>query len=227
VLVPYLFVAIVILLGVALWIAPSVFGAAITAADVRDLGSQVLGGAVVGVAVLLAERMVNARIEEEREARERAFEEVREREERLRQQEYERVESMREAERVARALLRKQKNSSGLDFTEAHLGHFLGGLLLIDKVIRDADFSGATLSGSNFMEVDFSRTKFVETDLSAATFDSVNLDGADFQGADLTGADLGGAYNLSGTNFVGAKYDSRTVWPEEFDPQSSEAIRID
>jgi uncharacterized protein YjbI with pentapeptide repeats len=227
VIVPYAFVAIVVLLGIALWLGLSVFGAAITAADVRDLGSQVLGGAVVGVAVLIAERMVNVRIEEEREAREQAIVEAQEREERLREQERVRQRAEAADQSNARSLLIRQTDSSGLDFTEPHIGRALGRLLLYEKVIREANFSGANLSGSTFMDVDFSGTKFAGTTLCAAVFKGVSLDGTDFQEADVTGADLGGAYNLNGASFVGAKYDSRTVWPEGFDPRSTEAISLD
>lgn len=44
VILPYVFVAAVVLLGVGLWIWPTLFGnEAIMPSDVRELGNQVLG----------------------------------------------------------------------------------------------------------------------------------------------------------------------------------------
>ena len=65
-ILPYVFVAAVVVLGVGLWIWPTLFSnEAITPSDVRALGNQVLGGAVVAAAILIAERAINARYEEE------------------------------------------------------------------------------------------------------------------------------------------------------------------
>lgn len=43
--------------------------------------------------------------------------------------------------------------------------------------------------------------------------------------ASLVGADLTGA-KLAGTKLVGARYDSRTRWPQGFDPRKHGALLV-
>jgi len=49
---------------------------------------------------------------------------------------------------------------------------------------------------------------------------------AGFREADLTGADFSEATNLIKANLAGAKYDSRTIWPDVFDAEAAGAIRV-
>jgi hypothetical protein len=44
-------------------------------------------------------------------------------------------------------------------------------------------------------------------------------------GANLTGANLT-RVNLAGVRLAGARYDSRTVWPEGFEPHDCGAVYV-
>jgi len=47
-----------------------------------------------------------------------------------------------------------------------------------------------------------------------------NLEKADLQGADLTNA------NLDSVSLTYAIYDSRTIWPEDFNPEAAGALNV-
>jgi uncharacterized protein YjbI with pentapeptide repeats len=75
------------------------------------------------------------------------------------------------------------------------------------------DFSGSTLTGANFVEVDLADANFVGADLTDAIFTGANLTRVTFTDADLTRATLDGAalfradlsnINLSGASLRGA-----------------------
>ena len=58
-----------------------------------------------------------------------------------------------------------------------------------------------------------------------ADLSGANLVGADLSETNLCGADLRDA-NLIRVDLTGARYDSRTVWPEGFDPRAAGAIKV-
>jgi uncharacterized protein YjbI with pentapeptide repeats len=108
------------------------------------------------------------------------------------------------------------RNLSGRDFSEP-LGRLADGW-------DASDFSGSTLTGANFAEVDLPDANFDGADLTAANFTSANLtrvaftcadlsratlDGAVLFRAELTEANLTGA-SLRGASLVGALLDTTT-----------------
>jgi hypothetical protein len=71
---------------------------------------------------------------------------------------------------------------------------------------RDADLSGATLTGTTFDDCDFTNTRLVNASAKKAGFRNANLTNADFSGADLENTDFTGA-TLAGARFTGARLD--------------------
>jgi uncharacterized protein YjbI with pentapeptide repeats len=106
-------------------------------------------------------------------------------------------------------------NLAAADLAEANLdGASLGRLLKLQTAqlaaydptnLRGADLSGADLVGA---------------DLSDA-----QLSGADLSGADLSGADLRGA-DLTDADLSGSRYSADTRWPDGFDPAAADATRV-
>ncbi|MCI0496190.1 pentapeptide repeat-containing protein [candidate division KSB1 bacterium] len=103
---------------------------------------------------------------------------------------------------------------------------------------RDLDFFEADLSKSGFAEAFLMNAVFLQASLIGCVLRKANLEGSNLEGANLEGAklekanlknsnlkgaDLSGA-NLSGTILEGAKYNSKTKWPQNFDPASMGAI---
>lgn len=197
--------------GPALWIWPgssarvvsAVFGwvprAPISAEDVRDLGSQLTGGAVVAFAVVLLERLAEGRFRRAEAARadEREEAEHRRREE--------------EEERNLRLLIGLQKDLTGIDLEGRDLkSYFLRAELLTDATLKKANLAGADLTRCGLVNANLSGTTLTGAALIDARMhgavligavanaarmqgtllnDAV-LDGADLRGAHLTGADL-------------------------------------
>jgi uncharacterized protein YjbI with pentapeptide repeats len=73
--------------------------------------------------------------------------------------------------------------------------------------LSGADLRGANLSGAELTYVDLSR---------------VNL-----TGADLSEADLSEAFSWTKADLRGAKYTSKTMWPDYFDPEAAGVVLVD
>jgi hypothetical protein len=74
------------------------------------------------------------------------------------------------------------------------------------------------LRGSHAPEI-----RLIRADLSGAQLQQTNLRDAELQKADLRGANLIGA-DLSGAKLSEARYDDKTTWPRDFDPEAAGAI---
>jgi uncharacterized protein YjbI with pentapeptide repeats len=83
-----------------------------------------------------------------------------------------------------------------------------GGTFNWETVLEDADFTGATLAGSNLSGMSCQGAKFHNADLSGASFDDVGLEGADLSSA-----------NLRGATFERTRYDSSTRLPPGAPPE--------
>ena len=74
--------------------------------------------------------------------------------------------------------------------------------------LRDADLTGANLTGADLSYSDLRDANLTGADLRGAYLRGANLEGVNLEGANLTGADLRGAYlrgaNLKGANLEGA-----------------------
>ena len=89
---------------------------------------------------------------------------------------------------------------------------------LADKDLRAIDFSGVYLSK---MYLTGAKIRYARgADLSKTNLTDADLKDADVSNADLTGADLTGAI-VDGANFKGATYNTRTRFPEGFDPKKA------
>jgi uncharacterized protein YjbI with pentapeptide repeats len=125
-------------------------------------------------------------------------------------------------------------NMVGTKLANAKLGH---------ADLSDADLSGADLRGADLSEAVFDNTKLVGADLRGARFDDDTfLIGADLSRADLRGVDLSRTTLMTlfstgpwdplppreiRATMSGAKYDSETLWPEDFDPIAAGAVKVD
>ena len=193
----------------ALWFGPTLFvDHPITADDVQELGGQVLGGTVIAGAIFVAERLINDRIQQEHLRRE----EAREMQEELHEQ------------------LTLQRDLSDLDFSKYN-ARIAPQLILNDKDALRTIFSGANLKGAFFSNINFTSAKFAGTDLRRSQFPGCTLIDADFRKAKLQGANLqlvhpatAALQRMEDANFVGARYDTRTLWPQGFDPKAAGAI---
>ncbi len=90
------------------------------------------------------------------------------------------------------------------------VGTKLCGAQLHAAALNSSDLTGADLSGANLYHA-----SLFMCDLTRAV-----LTGADLSGADLTGTLLAGA------NLADATFDGETRWPEDFDPASHGAVRV-
>jgi hypothetical protein len=113
-------------------------------------------------------------------------------------------------------------NLSGLDLRELSLrGALLPGVILNGSDLTGADFSIASLQSAELQGANLRGSNLIATHLEWAKLVDADLEGAEI-GAFLENADLSGA-NFKNARFVlpilrNATYDSKTVWPEGFEP---------
>ena len=79
---------------------------------------------------------------------------------------------------------------------------------ILEKVAAEESLEGANLHSAN---------------LTGADLSGANLHSANLTGADLSEADLSEACSLTEANLRGAKYTSKTIWPEDFEPTHTSA----
>ena len=119
----------------------------------------------------------------------------------------------------------KQANLNYANFKNADLSDAdLTESSLINTELYKAHLSGINLSKANLTQTNFTQSilnqaNFTQACLKKACLIGTVLIEADLSEADLSGADISGA-NLSETNLKGTIYDSDTIFPTDFDPQS-------
>jgi len=184
-----------------------------------------LGATIVALAVLVAEYLVSMQLREIENRNSLAAQERG-----LRRAEAEEVLQRQRGERIDKWALQFmasfQQDLKMVDLS----GRDMSGLYLRACNLLRANLKGTNLDGANL-----NGAYLAWAYLSAATLKGADLGDADLAGAGLEGADLSGA-NLSGTNLTradltgvkleGARYDSRTAWPEGFEPHTSGAQRL-
>ena len=105
-----------------------------------------------------------------------------------------------------------------LSLIKAGYGPVISWLLInTDDEIFRPNLRGADLRGADLSKADLSWADLSEADLREADPHGADLHGADLRGANLGGTNLGGT-NLGGTDLHGAKYKSKTIFPDGFDP---------
>jgi hypothetical protein len=119
-------------------------------------------------------------------------------------------------------LMRERNWDEGPGLRGASLAHSrLRGVDLAGLDLRRTVLRGAVLTGSSLMNADLTGA-----DLTRADLTDVRLEGANLTGAQLQGADLSRALGLHKAVLSGAGYDSRTRWPNGFDPRVKGAFLL-
>jgi uncharacterized protein YjbI with pentapeptide repeats len=127
---------------------------------------------------------------------------------------------------------------SPLDLREAVFeGMILEGVHLEGANLEEANFRRAGLYWGNFFEANLARTDFEGAQLQGADLKNANLSDANLSYANLGRDNVGGSTQLQGavlagariqhTNFEGAEYSKKTVFPDNFNPTKHNMILRD
>jgi len=96
--------------------------------------------------------------------------------------------------------------------------------------LSKAQLNNAHLGKANLAWADLTRANLTQAYLSRVNLKNANLGYANLKGANLTNANLIGANltmaDLTEAKLTNAKYDSKTKWPEGFDPVAAGAKLI-
>jgi hypothetical protein len=156
---------VLLVVGLALWIAPDSIAQLvwnsplgyipyyeITADQTRELGNQLVGGAAVAFAVLIAEVFITRRIQQENE---------------------------RENERRNLQLtLSATQNLSGADLQGRRLrGFFLPAKDFTGASLQNVDLTGANLAGCDFRDANLEGANLLAAELLRANLEGANLKG--------------------------------------------------
>lgn len=121
----------------------------------------------------------------------------------------------------------KQADLAGANLTEANLFEVnLTKANLFGANLFEAHLAGADLTRANLTRADLAGAVLFGADLTQALLFKANFAGARLAGANFAGANLSGA-NLSGADLPLARADSRTLWPDSFDPHAAGVIFVD
>ncbi|MBK8465754.1 MAG: pentapeptide repeat-containing protein [Chloracidobacterium sp.] len=108
----------------------------------------------------------------------------------------------------------------------------LEGICWMGTVLRNANLKNADLYWASLFTSDLSGANLEMANLQGADLKEVNLRGANLRSANLGLDNLGGSTQLeaadlrdvTNANFNGARYDSRTKFPDNFDPQNHNMV---
>jgi uncharacterized protein YjbI with pentapeptide repeats len=112
---------------------------------------------------------------------------------------------------------------SEVDLTGANLN----GSTLIAAKLCDADLTNTNLSGADLSMADLHGAKLKGADLKKANIRQADMSEADLRGVDLSETDLEDDPTVDiifPGNLTGAKYNSSTIWPDNFDPKQWGAV---
>ena len=127
------------------------------------------------------------------------------------------TELIKTREDVVSALKKKETDFSGWNLRQSDLSQ-------ID--LSHTDLTRANLTGANLSEAELKQTNLWLANLTGAILRGANLSYANLSGANLSHADLTGA-NLTEANLYFAKYNAQTIFPDDFNPKSSDMIFIE
>ncbi len=124
----------------------------------------------------------------------------------------------------------KGSNLQGVDLSRTYLsdanleGSTLKGINLFYTGLQRANLSNrAYLGEANLACAALQHASFRDSNLFNADLRRTNLFGTDLTYADLRCANLEGAKNITQAYLADATYDSKTTWPEDFDPKAAGA----
>jgi len=118
-------------------------------------------------------------------------------------------------------------NLSRADLSKANLGEAnLSGAHLDSANLGKAHLFEANLCRANLLMANLSAANLRRADLSMASLVMANLSAADLRGAHLSGAHLDSA-NLDEADLGGATYNTKTRWPNGFNPDTEGAMLSD
>ncbi len=110
-------------------------------------------------------------------------------------------------------------NLKSADMSRAKLKFInLKGANLIGADLGDAELFGALLLHANLINANLIDANLIDAQLNGANLTRASLEGADLRSANLCDAVLE-ATDLTDTQLDCAKYNKRTIFPDEFDPQ--------
>ncbi|BFM39283.1 pentapeptide repeat-containing protein [Synechocystis sp. LKSZ1] len=115
---------------------------------------------------------------------------------------------------------------SGTDFTEANLRDTnLSGANFTEAYCNGADFSGANLTQANLTKASLIKTYLIKANLQQSNLENALCTGAYLTRANLQEACLNGTFlngaNLTGANFSQAKYNGKTGFDPNFNPEKA------
>jgi uncharacterized protein YjbI with pentapeptide repeats len=125
-----------------------------------------------------------------------------------------------------------------VDLSNAELKEIDLSYAVMDKAVLtganldNAILSEAKMSSIQMQNADLSSANLIGTNLQKAilidsSFENADLSKADLRCAQLQGAKLDKAKTDDKTNFQGAQYDNKTTFPEDFQPQKFNMLKID
>lgn len=113
----------------------------------------------------------------------------------------------------------RQSPLISMDFQKSHLAN--AWWKRVDA--RGVDFFKADLSHSGMAESFLMNTIFYQSNLEGSVLRKADLRNADLRNANIKGAIFSNA-KLEGADLTGAKYNSKTIWPDDFDYKKSGAV---
>lgn len=166
----------------------------------RALGAELIGGAIVGLAVLGAEIGFGLQLQHLEKERERV--------------------AQREALRLQLGM--------GRDFPGIDLeGRDLRSFYLPERDLTGANLKEVMLEGAHLLKAVLVHADLFEANLCGANLAHADLQGANLtfanlERADLQHANLKGAVGLDAGRLRGALYSDDTVWPDDYTPPAGE-----
>ncbi|MCY7346764.1 MAG: pentapeptide repeat-containing protein [Pyrinomonadaceae bacterium] len=130
-----------------------------------------------------------------------------------------------------RWILREQV-LSGINLEKANLQGILWEDVNLHRAnLREADFYWAFLFMSDLSETNCEGAKFQGANLKEVDFTGANLKNANFGKSNLGGsADVSGTNftdaNLDGAQFDATRYDDKTIFPKNFNPEKNGLVCI-
>ncbi len=128
---------------------------------------------------------------------------------------------------LAKVAARESLEGADLSGVELEWPTDLSGANLEEANLAGAHLSKAFLTGANLHSANLVAASLVGANLSGAELTYVDLSRVNLTGADLSEADLSEAFSWTKADLRGAKYTSKTMWPDYFDPEAAGVVLVD